>query len=146
MAAIDYGDAPQKDRLARPVPARTGVSTGLPAVAGSGKDLVMRLIRNITVIGLAGSALAAGGLGIGALTAAPAALAGPVPVSNPTAVEYGGSSVVNPTAVEYGGPSVVNPTAVEYGGPSLVNPTAVEYGGSPVVNPTAVEYGAVSGR
>jgi hypothetical protein len=78
----------------------------------------MRLIRNITFIGLAGSALAAGGLGIGALTAAPAAVA---------------AQVVNPTAVEYAGPAVVNPTAVEYGGPA-------------VVNPTAVEYGAISGR
>jgi hypothetical protein len=121
---------PQKDRLARPVLARTGVSIGLPAIVGARKDLVMRLIRNITFIGLAGSALAAGGLGIGAL-AAPAAVAAPV---------------VNPTAVEYGGPAVVNPTAVEYGGPAVVNPTAVEYGGPAVVNPTAVEYGAVAGR
>jgi hypothetical protein len=104
----------------------------VPDCRSRGKDLVMRLIRNITVIGLAGSALATGGLAMGALTAAPAAMAAPVPVSNPTAVEYAGPSVVNPTAVEYGS-HVVNPTAVEYAGPS-------------VVNPTAVEYGAVSGR
>jgi hypothetical protein len=92
------------------LPARSRGSTGLSV---RGKDLVMRLIRNITVIGLAGSALAAGGLAIGALTAAPAAMAAPVPVSNPTAVEYAGPPVVNPTAVEYGS-HVVNPTAVEY--------------------------------